>query len=336
MKAVAWNADSTVSVVERPDPTPREGWVRIRVAAAGICGTDMHFFSGGFPAPAGLVPGHEVSGTIDMCGEGVELAPGTAVAVEPLTGCGACPNCRRGDYNRCPERTLFGVTSRGGLAEYMTVPARCVYALPDGLDVKLAALVEPVAVCVRGLRLGGVTPGEDVVILGGGTIGLICVALAKAGGARRISVSARHPQQQALAEALGATFVAPDGPSLLAELGASADRVIETVGGKATTLSDSVALARPGATITMLGVFEGTARLPALDFSTRELTLVGSNCYASAGLHSDFEIAVGWLSGHTGEMEQLVTHRFSLEEAAQAFSTANDKASGAVKVHIFP
>jgi threonine dehydrogenase-like Zn-dependent dehydrogenase len=114
------------------------------------------------------------------------------------------------------------------------------------------------------------------------------------------------------------------------------DCVIETVGGRAATLIDAVGIVRPGGTISMLGVFEGAAAIPGLDFSTKEVTLVGSNCYARHGARTDFAIAIELLQKHAAALEALVTHRFALDQINEAFSTAADKQSGSIKVHITP
>src|SRR6476659_5482893 len=146
MRAAVWNDKGSLDVVDRPVPEPKPGWVRVAVGAVGICGTDLHFFSGAFPSPAGLLPGHEIGGTIELLGEGADadpaLAPGQAVAVEPLVTCGHCPHCRTGDYTRCASRMLLGVTGRGGMAEFMTAPATTLYPLPAGLTASDGALVE--------------------------------------------------------------------------------------------------------------------------------------------------------------------------------------------------
>src|SRR3954467_15393662 len=198
MRAAVWNDQGSLDVVDRPVPEPKPGWVRLAVSSVGICGTDLHFFRGGFPSPAGLLPGHAVGGTVDAAGGGgrpvaavgAGVAPrraaGTAVAVEPLSTCGSCPMCLNGDYNRCPKRMLFGVTGRGGMAELMTAPLTSMPPLPAGLDGADGALVEPLAVCVRGTRLAGVGLGDRVVILGAGTIGLLSVLTARAAGATEI------------------------------------------------------------------------------------------------------------------------------------------------------
>ncbi len=337
MRAVVWNDKGSLDLVDRPDPEPKPGWARLSVAAAGICGTDLHFFRGSFPSPTGVLPGHEVGGRIDRPGDGVELAEGTAVAVEPLVVCGQCPHCLTGHYNRCPERRLLGLSGRGGLADYMVAPANALYPLPPGVPAEAGALVEPIAVCVRGTRLARVELGHGVAVLGSGTIGLISILTARAAGAARVYATARHPVQVERALELGADAVFESAADAARELGSDAvDSVIETVGGSAPTLSEAVRLARPGGTVSMLGVFDADTPLPALDFSTKELCLVGSNCYGRSGARSDFAIAVQLLADQLSTFRGLVTHRFPLEEVNRAFETAADKSTGSIKVAIHP
>ena len=337
MRAVVWNDKGSLDLVEEPRPEPRPGWARLAVAATGICGTDLHFYRGSFPSPAGVLPGHEVGGRIDLPGEGVELAEGTAVAVEPLVVCGHCPHCLTGHYNRCPRRRLLGLSGRGGLADYMVAPANALYPLPDGVPAEAGALVEPIAVCVRGTRLARVGLGHGVAVLGSGTIGLISILTARAAGAARVYATARYPVQAERALELGADAVFESAADAAGELGSDAvDAVIETVGGSAPTLSEAVRLVRPGGTVSMLGVFDGDTPLPALDFSAKELTLVGSNCYGRSGARSDFAIAVQLLADQFDTFRALVTHRFPLEEINRAFETAADKSTGSIKVAIHP
>jgi L-iditol 2-dehydrogenase len=337
MKAAVWNEKGSLDLVERPTPEPKAGWVRLKVAAVGICGTDLHFYRGAFPSPKGLLPGHEIGGVIDAVGDGVALTPGVAAAAEPLVSCGVCYHCRGGDYNRCAKRMLLGVQGRGGCAEFVTVPATCVYPLPVGLSPEAGALTEPLAVCVRGTRRGQIESGQRVVIIGAGTIGLMSILTARAAGASEVCVLARHPHQAEAARALGADAIFDSAAAIVKQLGdAPVDCVIETVGGHAATLADAVRIVRPGGVVAMLGVFEGAAQIPALDFSTKEVTLVGSNCYARHGARTDFELAIGLLRNHTKALTALITHRYPLDQINAAFSTAADKQSGSIKVHITP
>ncbi|MGH7879198.1 MAG: zinc-binding dehydrogenase, partial [Candidatus Binataceae bacterium] len=179
--------------------------------------------------------------------------------------------------------------------------------------------------------------GDRVVIIGAGTIGLMSILTARAAGASTILVLARHPHQAQAAAALGADGVCESVDVLLKQLGETpVDCVIETVGGRAATLTDAVRIVRPGGVVSMLGVFEGATAIPALDFSTKEVTLVGSNCYGRHGSRTDFALAIELLRNHASSLIALVTHRFPLDQVNEAFSTAADKHSGSIKVHIVP
>jgi L-iditol 2-dehydrogenase len=150
-------------------------------------------------------------------------------------------------------------------------------------------------------------------------------------------VTARYPHQQRAAEALGADAVFDNLDALNNHVGGKpVDCVIETVGGRASTLMDAVGLVRPGGMLLMLGVFDGPSQIPALEFSTKEVTMVGSNCYGRSGSHSDFEVAVELLRKHLTSLTALITHRFPLDQVNQAFTTAADKNSGSIKVHLIP
>jgi len=337
VRAAVWNDGGTLDIVERPVPEPRPGWVRVKVSSVGICGSDLHFYRGSFPSPAGLLPGHEVGGVVDRAGEGAEVTAGTPVAVEPLASCGRCAQCLTGHYNRCPRRILLGVTGRGGLAEYMTAPASSLHPLPDDVPAEAGHLVEPLAVCVRGVRRAGVGLGSRVLVLGAGSIGLLSIIVARAAGATEVHATGRHAGQRDRARALGADGVHESADDALRELGERAvDAVIETVGGRASTLAEAVRAVRPGGIVSMLGVFEGDASLPALDFSLKEVSLVASNCYARFGVGSDFAAAVALLRPRLADVRSLVTHRFGLDQVNEAFAAAADKSTGSIKVTLVP
>jgi len=337
MKAAVWNDKGSLDIVERAAGDPKPGQVRIRVSSVGICGTDLHFYRGSFPSPSGLLPGHEIGGVIDAVGDGVALQSGAAVAVEPQLFCGECYQCRTGNHNRCSKKVLLGVTGRGGCAETATVPAYTLYPLPQGVPALAGSLVEPLAVCVHGTRLGRVESGQRVAILGAGTIGLISIVTSRAAGASEIFITGRHPHQQQAARALGADAVFADVDSMLKTLGNTpVDCVIETVGGHSATLIEAGRVVRAGGIVLMLGVFDGETKIPGLDYSTKEVTLVGSNCYGRTGSQTDFSIAVDLLRREQGKLTSLVTHRFPLSQVNEAFRVAADKTSGSIKVHIVP
>ena len=336
MKAACISARETVGIVDKAVPEPRDDWVRVAVSAAGICGSDLHIFHHLRDALKGIQPGHETAGIVDALGDGVDLKLGTKVAIEPLTWCGTCYQCLQGYHNRCADRQLIGVSRPGGMAEFVEVPASSLHVLPDRLDDNVAALTEPMAVCVRGVRLAHIDLGDRVAVLGAGTIGVLSVLAARDAGASEIYVTARYPHQADVARALGATEVFSDYQAMLDALGATLDVVIETVGGTADTITEATALARAGAVIVTLGVFQGTITLPGMAICGNELTLVGSNCYARDARKGDFALGVELAVRHEDLLAPLVTHRFKLDQVAEAYATAADKRSGALKVQLEP
>lgn len=324
--------------VERPAPGPGEALVRVR--SVGVCGSDLHFFHGEFPVPPGFILGHECAGEVVALGDGVTgFEAGDAVALELFTVCLRCVQCRMGNYQLCPSRKANGLNVPGGLREYMTVPAYAMYKLPPEVDCELGALVEPLAVDVHGLRLVDVRFGDSVAILGSGTIGLLAIAAAKAMGATRIAVTARHEHQKAMASALGADAVyeaTNEGISAMASDLGGADVVVETVGGHADTLGHAMTVAGPSARISVLGAFTQPVQIHPIFFFLKELHIVGSNCYGRGGRQSDYELAIEIMRRNAPQLRQLITHRYPLDRIAEAYDTANDKSSGAIKVQITP
>ena len=337
MRAAAWNGSGSLDVADGPSPEPPPGWARLTVAACGICGSDLHGFRHGSGGRLGHRPGHEVAGYLDKLNADIALTQGTLYALEPIDSCGHCGQCRTGHYNRCRSRRLIGAGAPGGLAEQVLVPAHRLHPLPDGFDHHLAALSEPLGVCVRGARLGNIGFSGRVAIIGAGSIGLLSIPAALAAGAGEVLITARHPQQQELARHLGAHHVFANTQALLDALGNDyAETVIETVGGKADTLIDAATIAAPGGIIVKLGIFMGTTPIPSLVFFDKELTLIASNCYAFDGAESDFAMTTALLAELAATLEPVVTHKFALSDVNRAFETALDKATGSIKVQISP
>jgi threonine dehydrogenase-like Zn-dependent dehydrogenase len=324
-----------------PVPEPEPGEVRVRVRACGVCGSDLHLFHSGFFAP-GQVPGHEMMGEVDALGDGVDsLQTGEPVAIEPLHSCGTCDTCRRGLDALCRQGGIYGIGLPGGLAEYVTVPARRAFRVPAELDPSLAALTEPMAVVVRGVKRGNLEPGQRVLVLGAGSIGLLAVVAARALGAGEVWLTARHPHQAELGASLGASRVLTESDASnesLADIGRDApiDVVIETVGGSADTLNAAGAAVAPGGTISVVGVFMERYALDPLPLFLKENTLAWSNCYTHPHEGADFETAVELVSGHRDVLGALNTHALPLQDAERALSVASDKKAGAIKVSVLP
>lgn len=324
--------------VERP--LPDAGEVVVRVRSCGVCGSDLHFFHGGFPPPP-VCPGHEISGeVVDVGAGGGTLHAGDRVTVEPLVVCRECWACRTGNYQQCTQLRVLGTMLDGGFAEYLRVPAYTLFPLPAAVDFEVGALAEPLAVAVHAVRVANVGLGDRVLVLGAGTIGLLSIAAAKAAGACEVWITARHAQQSAAAAALGATRVF-SGPEAADELSAqtrshAVDVVVETVGGAADTINDGVHVVRRGGCVAVLGVFTTAPSLNAIALVVKEVRLIGSLTYGRPGPRADFDVALGLLADQPERFRQLITHRFPLAEIARGFAAAADKRSGAIKVAIRP
>jgi 2-desacetyl-2-hydroxyethyl bacteriochlorophyllide A dehydrogenase len=324
-----------IFVHELPRPDPGAGEVRVRIERCGICGSDLHAFRGHAELPDGC-PGHEMSGIVDAVGAGAHgVREGDRVAIEPLRRCGRCRHCTSGNYHLCGRLALYGVTLPGGMATDVVVPDYTLFALPSGVDFDLGALAEPMAVAVHALRLGCVGHGSRVLVLGAGTIGLVAAAAARHLGAAHVAISARHPQQRRLAEALGVDEVLD--PASLRGSGDKPEVVVETVGGAATTVADGMLAAARGGTIVVIGLFENTPVFDPGVMILKELRLVGSMVYNRPPREpADFDVALEVLADRAEALRGLITHTFALADVQKAFETAGDKQSGAVKVLLAP
>ncbi len=336
MRAACARAPGIIELDEVPRPMAGPGEVVVRVRNCGICGSDLHWYHDQMMVPT-VCPGHEIAGEVAEVGAGVTtLAPGDAVAVEGIASCGACRYCLAGDYHYCPRIGLLGITIPGGFAEYVAVLARHCFRVPAGVDFATAALSEPLGVAVHAVRIAGLRIGQRVLVLGAGTIGLMAVLAARAGGAGEVLVTARRPQQRVAALALGADRVVDEGGEIPGDvLSAPIDLVIETVGGAADTLDTAVAACRPGGTVCVLGVFTRAPQFPALLVLARELRILGSFVYNRAGAQADFEVVQDLLARHGAHLARtVITHRVPLADIAAGFRTAADKTTGSIKVTI--
>lgn len=332
MRAIVWNAGGRLELAERQEPVAGEGDVLVRSAVVGICGSDLHFFRGEFPAFPGSTPGHEIAGRV-VSGGG--LAPGTAVAIEPTLPCGQCPGCLRGQSPTCSRLRLMGISAPGGMQELVAVPEANVHALPEGVSLDIGSMAEPLAVCVRALNRAEAPMGARVLVLGSGTIGLLAVLLASQ-TANEVAVTARYPHQAGLAEAMGAGPVFEPGSQALLDWARRnpVDVVIETVGGTADTFGEAINAVRAGGMVVPLGVFTADVMVPARKLVNQEVRVVGSVVYGHAGHQSEFGAAVGMLGRFAPKLALLRTETYPLASANEAFEHAADKGRQAVKVSV--
>jgi len=341
MRAAVTGGGQAISVQDVPVPEVGAGEVRVRIGACGICGSDLHFYRMGFWAP-GSIPGHEMAGVVDTVGAGVRgFEPGQPVTVEPIRSCGRCDACRAGLDAICREMQLHGIHLPGGLAEFVTVPATRLFPISGEIDPATAALTEPMAVAVHGVRRGALEPGQRVLVLGAGTVGLLSVVAARAAGAGEVWLSARHPHQADLGRSLGASRVLSEDEASVEGLDALGrelpiDLVVETVGGGADTLISASAAVRPGGVISVVGVFMGRIEVDGLSLFMKENALAFSNCYSHPAGQPDFERAVELVTEHRDAIAPLNTHPRPLDSIEEAFQTAANKRDGLIKVSVLP
>lgn len=340
-RTAVWRDGTTLDLVEMPVPVPGPGQALIRVRACGICGSDLHRFHTGTSRqpPPGIGPGHEVAGEIIALGPDTAGPPsGTRVAPFPGFTCGVCAQCRRGRPPLCPSLRIMGGAVPGGMAEYALVPASLSFPLPDDLPWPVAALTEPCAVSLHGLKRAGLMRGQRVLVLGAGAIGLFAVLVARDAGADAIGVTARYPHQREAALVLGATDVYDSDELRPGSMAARRgwDVVVETVGGQAPTFQQAIDVAAPGGTVVLLGVHQGAQPLNTTALWLRELTVVGSFGHDVSGSRADFEEAIALLDRYRERVTPLITHTYPLDRVNDAFATAVDKRSGAIKVIVTP
>ncbi len=312
MRAVRVTTDG-VQVDAVPDPTG--AGLRLQVATSGICGSDLHLAELGMLA---ATPGHEFAGILD---------DGRRVAVDPSAPCGACDQCRAGAAHRCrtgPQRAL-GVAADGGMADTVLVDEAMLVALPDALSLGDACLIEPLGVAVHGLRIGPVGPDARVAVVGGGTIGLAAVAAAVGLGCTQVGLVARHPHQQAAGERLGASSHLED----------EYDVVVEAAGTE-SALAEAAARACPGGTVVCVSTQWRPVTFPGLPALMKELSFRWSYTYGSHAGRRDLDDAAALLARDPEIAATLVTHRFPLDDAREAFRVAADRGAGAIKVVLEP
>ena len=211
MKAAYYKGDKQFSIQEVDPVEPGPGEVRVRVAYCGICGTDLHVYLGHMDARVGSnrVIGHEMSGTIDAVGDDVTgLESGEPVVIRPLSSCGECPACERGHAHICQNLKFLGLDTDGAFQQKWNVPAHMIHKLPDNVPLDQAALIEPVAVACHDVRRGRVQPGEDVLVIGGGPIGMLNAMVAKHAGGN-VTISEINPHRLAIASGLGFSVCNP-------------------------------------------------------------------------------------------------------------------------------
>jgi 2-desacetyl-2-hydroxyethyl bacteriochlorophyllide A dehydrogenase len=325
MKAAVFKTvGQPLQVVEFKVPEPADDEVLLKISACGICGSDLHMTTDPetFGIASGFVLGHEFAGEVVQCGRDVEtLKIGDRVAVAPMRGCGDCDSCRSGDPAWCPEMRLIG----GGYAEFAAVAARQCRLVPGDLSTVEAALAEPVAVGLHVVMRSGLKPGDAVLVLGAGPIGLLVAFWARRMGARHVIVADINTHQEQRAAAIGATGFAISGPDLGADFkkqtGASPDIVFECV-GKRGLIDFACQLARVHGTVVGVGLCVGGDTWDPFAALSKELKIVFAAFFSMA----EFETAIDVLrSGGRYRPQALISNNISCGDVPEIFETLRQR-----------
>lgn len=333
MQAVIFPKAESIAVERVPDPSCAPDEVIVQVARCGICGTDVHIYRNEYMSDFPLIPGHEFGGVIVETGREVtDFKVGERVAVDPNLYCGHCEFCRAEQANHCVNWQGVGVTRSGGFAEFVNVPAKACYHLPDSLTDQQAAFVEPLACVVHALKRFRIAPGDSLLILGGGPMGMLLLQAMRHNGAAQAVVVEKQPGRLELARKLGATAVIAAGPDQDAQLKELAPRgfnVVVDATGVPAVIEHAFTYLRPRGQFLQFGVTPNHAKvhISPYDLFHNDWTIIGSFalCYT-------FQPAITMLANGIVDVNPLVSDTaplFAFGDVFQRFA-----AGQTMKVHI--
>lgn len=320
--AAFYVGDRNFSIEQIDTKPPGPGEVQIDVAYCGICGTDLHVYLGHMDERVGRhrVIGHEMSGIVAALGAGVSgFEPGQTVVVRPLDHCGQCPACQRGHRHICQNLKFLGLDTHGAFQQKWTVPAHTLHHLPEGLPLSHAALIEPLAVACHDVKRGRVSPGDDVLVIGGGPIGMLIAMVARDAGGT-VTISEINENRIAFARKLGFTTVNPSD-------GDVADTVITNTGGKGADVIFEVSGSQPGvelmtaaaatrARIVMVAIHATAPKVDLFQFFWREIEMFGARVYEP----EDYEEAMTLLGAGVIDADAMITDIKGLDQLSDAFA----------------
>ncbi len=321
MKAAVLHAPHDLRLEDIPTPQPGANQVRIAVQTVGICGGDLHFYTGNHPyANYPRVHGHELAGRIDQLGANAHLPLGARVVLEPLLPCGQCYPCSIGRYNCCDNLRVVGAHVDGAFAQYVVADANYVHPVPDAISDDYAATVEPYTIAAHGIDRAGVRPGEQVLVVGCGAIGLCLVDLLVSKGAV-VTAADLSPYRLELARRMGADRLVNTAESDLVDtIQASTNGgmpvVFEATGVRAVMEMTERLVASAGR-IVIIGLTNDPVTFTGINFTKREMSVLGSR--NSAG---NFPPVINAMAEGKLHPDVLITHRFPFEQITEAFKTA--------------
>ncbi len=332
---------------EKAVPSPKAGEVRVKIAAASICGGDMSGYKSGVPPyehdDAPRIPGHEFSGVVDEIGPEVKgVTLGQRVCIFPTLYCGKCHECRTGRINLCHSRGCVGGykpeygVKDGGLAEYATVPATHLVSLPDNVSFEIGSIVEPLAVGLHAVKQAGDLQGKDILIYGAGPIGLMTMEFAKLKGAKRIIVVDILNQRLETARNHGADLVLNTRDEACVEkareyTGGIGPEIVFDAVGREESLDGAMEMCRDGGKIVLIGLAQPRMTWNYRRVIDREQTLIGSICYTD-----EMKEVVAMLAEGRLDAQYFITRKASLSEGPEIFDLLERDPAGQLKVVLIP
>jgi L-iditol 2-dehydrogenase len=343
VNALLYTKPYTFEYTDLPDPVIGDDDVLIRVKACGICGSDVHGYTGktGRRIPP-LIMGHEAAGIVEQTGGNIRgLEKGDRVCFDSTVYCNKCQACRQGRFNHCERRQVLGVSvpefkRHGTFAEYVAVPSWIVFKIPDDLSFVHAALLEPASIGIHAANRALIRADETIVVIGAGTIGLFILQACRLRGAEKVIAADINDFRLDLARRLGADVVVNPRRADLKEAvleqtdGKGADVILEAV-GYARTFDTAVSLAKLGGYVVAVGNLEKKAEFDLQQFIARELTFTGS--YASAG---EFTRCIDLIASGKINVEPLISEVLPLEQGQEAFDRLFKAQENLLKIVLEP
>lgn len=331
-----------IEIMDRPVPSLQaDDQVLIEVGACGVCGSDLHFYEwAAHMADEITLPrilGHEVAGTVVKVGPAVKnFKPGDRVVTETWGGCGDCYYCRLGMFNHCLYQTRIGQKADGGMTDYVVVPAISLYRIPDDMPFDEAAVIEPVGVALRGWeRIRNFKPGDTVVVMGPGPIGILGALISKAAGATKVIITGLKIDRArlALARQLGLETISTEEENAQEKVksltqGRGAEVVLDLTGGPGS-LSQAIGFAKIGGEIGLIGI-SPPSETPLQLIALKELSIYGS----FRRVPSTWFRAINLVSSRQIDVRPIITHRFPVAKAEEAFQTLFSRQG--IKAIIYP
>lgn len=333
MKTGLMDKANHIVIQDAPIPELKPGEVLIKVKYAGVCGSDLHAYKGLHPfRQPPVVLGHEVAGVVEKVAGGVDgFAPGDNVTVMPVASCGKCAPCREGKTNICVNKVVPGSGGwLGTFAEYFASPADITYKVPAGMGLDVAALAEPLATSVHSMRVADVKSGDQVLILGGGTIGILAIAVAKEMGAKDVVITDVLDFNLDMAREFGAdayNALDPDLEKKLLEKYPDKFNSVVLCASVEPTVHQSVRLVRRGGRVVVTGMYLKPIPFNFIDITLGEIAMAGSQIYTD----SDFREALRMLETDK-KLAKIITHRLPLDDADKALQILATHSENAVKI----